>query len=128
MKKVWLYHRESTKEAAERAKLCFEKLRKFAEKNDYEVVGQSFDHCSWRDTERRSLLVAEEAVKNREADAILVINFRVLGRDIQTILEIYQSIGRPESLLSTEGEEVSLLAIAGLFQLVDEEAEKSPES
>lgn len=128
MKKVWLYHRESTKEAAERAVLCFEQLRKFAEKKGYEVVGQSFDHSGWRDTERRSLRVAEEAVKSKKADAILVINFRVLGRDIQTILEIYQNIGRPGSLLSTEGEEVSLSAIAGLFQLVDEEAEKSPES
>lgn len=128
MKKVWLYHRESNEEAAERAELHFEKLRKFAEKNGYEVVGQSFDHCGWRDTERNGLLVAEEAVKNKEADAILVINFRILGRDIQTILEINRSIGRPGSLLSTEGENVSLLAVAGLFQLVDEETGKSPKA
>lgn len=122
MKKVWLYHRESTKEAAERAVLSFEQLRKFAEKKGYEVVGQSFDHSGWPDTERRSLRVAEEAVKSKKADAILVINFRVLGRDEQTILKIYQDIGWPNSLLSTEGEEVALETIVELSQC---EAESS---
>lgn len=111
MKKIWLYRRESTQVGAELVQERFAKLKEFADKNGYEVVGQSFDLSGWRDIQRPGLRKAMEAVESNEADAILVTNFRTLGRDAQTIHKIFADIGRPDSLVSTEGEEKFILGV-----------------
>lgn len=112
--KVWLYHRESTKEGAERADQHFEELRKAAEKNGYEVVGQSFDQDVWQNMSREGLLVAKAAVKDKKADSILVVGYRVIASTGKAILELTQDLGGAASLLVAEGDTVYSLDSAKL--------------
>lgn len=111
MRKVWLYYREFSQMDAGFAQERLVKLKQYAELKGYKVVGQSFDLCDWRETECHGLHEAMEAVKGKSADALLVTNFRTLGRDPWTIHKIYEDLGRPDSLVSTEGEEKFILDV-----------------
>lgn len=111
MRKVWLYYRETSQMDAGFAQEYLVKLKQYAELKGYKVVGQSYDLCDWRDTEHHGLHEAMEAVKGKSADALLVTNFRTLGREPWRIHKIYEDLGRQDSVISTEGEEKYLLVV-----------------
>lgn len=89
--KVWLYHRESTRIGAEQKERHFQELREYAQQHGHEVVGQSFDLAPWTDIDRSGLVEAVKAIRNRVAEAIMVIGPSVLARDATTMLAITMS-------------------------------------
>lgn len=98
MKKIWLYHRESTEAGAEQVETRFTMLREYAEKSGYEVMGQSFDLCDWRDTERPGLDEAVEAIRSKTADTILCVALNRIARDRNGITAFATRINNPWAL------------------------------
>ena len=81
--KVWLYARLSRDEDSELNSLTNQQniLRKYAEKNHYTVVGESFDdNVSGMHFNREGINKIYSAVEEKQIDAVIVKDLSRLGR------------------------------------------------
>lgn len=98
MKRVWLYDRESTPVGAEKAEEHMATLRKYAEEQGYQVVGQSFDCCEWTSLDRVGLNEAIRAIKEKAADAIVVRKLNRIARNEALTVSFAEILGSTDAL------------------------------
>jgi len=102
MKKAWLYGRDSLKTEFPASQL--EKLRQYAEENQMEIVGISFDTCGWETLDRKGLNRAIQAIAENEAEVILVPNFNRITRSIDGTKAFAELIADPDCLVIADAD------------------------
>lgn len=83
MKRAWLYFRLSRDEDQEQNSLQNQRqiLVDYADKNDYKIIGESFDdNVTGMTFERDGIIKLEEAVDKGQIDTVLVKDMSRLGR------------------------------------------------
>ena len=108
MKRAWLYFRLSRDEDQEMNSLQNQRqiLVDYAEKNDYTIIGESFDdNVTGMTFERDGIIKIEETVERGEIDTILVKDMSRLGRHrTQTALFLdYLTENKVNMISVTEG-------------------------
>ena len=97
MKKAWLYGRDSLKTEFPASQL--EKLRQYAEENQMEIAGISFDTCGWETLDRKGLNRAVQAIAENESEVILVPNFNRITRSIDGAKAFADLLVNPDCLV-----------------------------
>lgn len=103
MQKVWLYGRDSIKDEFPASQL--EELHRYAEKNQLEIVGVSFDTCGWENLDREGLNRAIQAINDEEANAILVARLNRISRSTEGTKAFAELIGAPDRLLISDADD-----------------------
>ena len=97
MKKAWLYGRDSLKTEFPASQI--EKLKQYADDNQMEIAGISFDTCGWKTLDCKGLNRAVQAIAENEAEVILVPYFNRITRSIGGAKAFAELLANPDCLV-----------------------------